>query len=151
MEDQSEVIHSLIRQIFKEKPHHGFTETQLMKLLYKLKAQLPEDDPLREVIPYYWYYHGPFCPDISNGVALLHATHEIKRTGYRFSFVGGRRSYVNLPEHIVVALRAVLKRFNSYANQDAFFDRSTSTSAVRVHAPHINSAFWCRLNLTSTC
>ena len=43
--------------------------------------------------------------------------------------------YVNLPEHIVIALRAVLKRFNSYANQDAFFEQIYLDDAPFVFMP----------------
>lgn len=122
MENQREIIYSLIRQIFIEKPGHEFGKTQLTKLLYQLRKLLPPDDPIKKSIPYYWYNYGPMCPTVSEGFEYLRKAGELKKQK-RFVFVGEQRSYVPLPAHVIKAVKNVVQGFNSWAKQKAYLEK----------------------------
>lgn len=122
VENQDAIVRSLIRQIFKEKPNHQFNKTQLMKLLYNLKKSLPADDPIHEIIPYYWYYHGPMCEPVSNGVEFLHGVGALKKKK-RFVFVDNNLRYEALPLHIIKAVKSLLNGFNSWTNPKKYYDQ----------------------------
>ena len=38
----------------------------VQKVIYQVKMDLGEDHPLYDKIPYYWYYHGPYCELVSD-------------------------------------------------------------------------------------
>ena len=40
------------------------SETKLLKILYKTKMNLPDNHPLKDALPFYWYLHGPYSPYI---------------------------------------------------------------------------------------
>jgi hypothetical protein len=122
VENQDAIVRSLIRQIFKEKPNHQFNKTQLMKLLYNLKKSLPSDDPIHEIIPYYWYYHGPMSEPVSHGVEFLYGIGALKKKR-RFVFVDGNINYESLPVYIIKAVKSLLNGFNSWDNPKKYYDQ----------------------------
>jgi hypothetical protein len=121
MENQDEIVYSLIRQVFKEKPGHEFGKTQLTKLLFQLKKELPPDDPVNQAIPYYWFNYGPMCPAVSAAFEFLCETGELKKKR-RFVFVG-QRSYLALPMNVITAVKAVVRGFNSWAPLKKYVER----------------------------
>ena len=40
----------------------------VQKVIYQVKMDLGEDHPLYDKIPYYWYYHGPYCELVSDSL-----------------------------------------------------------------------------------
>jgi hypothetical protein len=67
----SREINPLVVNIFLAKPHSPFTKRQIQKLLFKLKQELPENDYLQRVLPYYWYDNGPFSEIVANSITQL--------------------------------------------------------------------------------
>jgi hypothetical protein len=61
MEDNNskELILFLFEKL-KDEGYVGVSEYRAQKLLFKLERELPDDHPLKQSIPYYWYFHGPF-------------------------------------------------------------------------------------------
>lgn len=66
--DENMVSKNLILYLFdsiSKKEYNGLNEYRTHKLLFKLKTELSEDHPLKESLPYYWYFHGPYSEIVS--------------------------------------------------------------------------------------
>lgn len=65
-----ELILYLFNEI-KNADYIGVSEYRAQKLLFKLEKELPTDHPLKDSIPYYWYFHGPFSEPLRNELKAL--------------------------------------------------------------------------------
>ena len=75
----SREINPLVVNIFLAKPESSFTNRQIQKLLFKLKRELPENDYLQRVLPYYWYDHGPYSEIVANGISRMIREERVKQ------------------------------------------------------------------------
>ncbi len=75
----SREINPLVVNIFLAKPKSSFTKRQIQKLLFKLKQELPENDYLKRVLPYYWYDNGPFSEIVANGITQMIYEERVKQ------------------------------------------------------------------------
>lgn len=81
-EDHSrELILYLFNEI-KNADYLGVSEYRAQKLLFKLEKELPLDHPLKESIPYYWYFHGPFSEPLRNELRILNGK-DLKQTPHK--------------------------------------------------------------------
>ncbi len=74
MMDENMVTKNLILYLFdsvSKKEYSGLNEYRTHKLLFKLKTELSEDHPLKESLPYYWYFHGPYSEIVSAQINKL--------------------------------------------------------------------------------
>jgi len=55
----SEVVPGLIQQIYRVRPDLKLSKTAIHKILFKVRVTLPESDPDRKHLPFYWYNYGP--------------------------------------------------------------------------------------------
>jgi hypothetical protein len=76
-----EVILFLFDEI-KKAEYQGATEYKVLKLLYKLKEELPIDHSLKNSIPFYWYFHGPFSDPVRSELNELQGQY-LKKEHYR--------------------------------------------------------------------
>jgi len=119
-------VRLLIKQIFLEKPNHQFTNTQIQKILFKLKLSLKDkypDYPVYEFMPSYWYYEGPFSPPVSDGISTMVLSKQLKPSKYRGRWKlaeGTDHANHGLEPLVVNELRSILKPFNSWADFDRF-------------------------------
>jgi hypothetical protein len=58
------LIPSLIAYTCEQTEADGLTETHIQKLLFELCQYLDNDIISEEFTPYYWYYQGPFSPQL---------------------------------------------------------------------------------------
>ena len=76
----------LIRLYLRYGESHGFgnkcTEAEIQHILYKLKQNLPETNPIWEQLPYYWFKVGPYSEYVSDGIKKLHAEKFVTRELY---------------------------------------------------------------------
>lgn len=58
----SKIMDDLIKFLFFELKENNepISETQMQKLIFKIKMELGDDHELFDELPYYWYIHGPF-------------------------------------------------------------------------------------------
>lgn len=68
--EMKELILFLFDEI-NEAGYHGATEYKLLKLLYTLERELPEEHPLKYSVPFYWYLHGPFSDPVRSELKAL--------------------------------------------------------------------------------
>ena len=68
---QSEVVSHLIQQIYHSRPDLKLSKRAVHKILFKVRATLPEDDPVRKNIPFYWYNYGPFSEVVEVSIDTL--------------------------------------------------------------------------------
>lgn len=66
-----DALNHLIAHLFKVKYNTRLTKTHIHKILFKLKLELPENNPLRDHLPFYWYNHGPFSGEVAAGITSL--------------------------------------------------------------------------------
>ena len=73
--DENQVVKDLILNIFKlideREEYRGINKYRIHKILYKLKKELPDEHPLKDKIPYYWYLHGPYSEIVENEITEL--------------------------------------------------------------------------------
>jgi len=70
MEFYNELL-PLISYVYSSKPESSFTTRQLLKILFKLKKQLPDNELLQKALPYYWYTHGPYSETVANSITSM--------------------------------------------------------------------------------
>lgn len=61
--ESEKIIQELIRICVSkhmEKKKFPISETKLQKILYKVKTKMPDSNPLKDSLPYFWYLHGPY-------------------------------------------------------------------------------------------
>ena len=74
--DENMVVKNLILYLFdsiSEKDYKGLNKFRTHKLLFKLKTELSDDHPLKEKIPYYWYFHGPYSEIVNTQINQLNS------------------------------------------------------------------------------
>lgn len=85
--DNLEAITLILYNQINDAEYDGASRFKALKLLYQLKQELPEDHPLRENIPFYWYRHGPFSDIISQKLDELIGQYLLKVPyGDKFKF-----------------------------------------------------------------
>lgn len=57
--DRYLVLATLISYIFSASPDRKASKGLTYKILFELKNQLPKDNPIKNELPYYWYFYGP--------------------------------------------------------------------------------------------
>lgn len=65
------VTMEMIRLLLSYVDGRALTMTVVQKLLYELKRRLPENNSVREHLPYYWFKAGAFSEYVSEGIAEL--------------------------------------------------------------------------------
>ena len=82
----SKTMDDLVKFLFFElkENNESISETQMQKLIFKIKMELGENHELYEELPYYWYIHGPFSEvvrdsfnDIKNNFCEMHAYNKV--------------------------------------------------------------------------
>jgi hypothetical protein len=68
---QSEVVSHLIQQIYRTRPDLKLSKRAVHKILFKVRATLSEDDPVRKNIPFYWYNYGPYSEVVEASIDTL--------------------------------------------------------------------------------
>ncbi|MGA7075605.1 MAG: hypothetical protein WBZ42_03535 [Halobacteriota archaeon] len=69
----------LVVNIYLAKPNSSFTNRQIQKILFKLKQELPENEHLQRVLPYYWYTYGPFSETVANSITQMTRAERIRQ------------------------------------------------------------------------
>ncbi|NLA39189.1 MAG: hypothetical protein GX882_07395 [Methanomicrobiales archaeon] len=64
----SEVVPRFIREIYRVRPDLKVTRTAIHKILFEVKATLPENDPERGYLPFYWYKYGPYSEVVESSL-----------------------------------------------------------------------------------
>lgn len=68
---QSAVVPRLIQQVYRTRPDIKLPKTAIHKILFKVRATLPEKDQIREHLPYYWYKYGPYSDVVETSIKNL--------------------------------------------------------------------------------
>lgn len=69
------VLDILISEIFHSSPDLRVSKNIIYKILYDLKKQLDADNPIRDTLPFYWYFYGP------NSDSLKEHIHKMEKRG----------------------------------------------------------------------
>ena len=86
VDSTSKTMDDLVKFLFFELKENNkpISETQMQKLIFKIKMELGENHELYEELPYYWYIHGPFSEvvrdsfnDIKNNFCELHTYNKV--------------------------------------------------------------------------
>ena len=57
---------------------YGLSESGIHKIAFVLKKKLNEDNKLKESLPFYWYYYGPFSEVIKEAIGIASQNEIIK-------------------------------------------------------------------------
>jgi hypothetical protein len=69
----------------KKSGYEGATKKKILKLLYALKQELPEDHPLNKLAPFYWYLHGPYSEPVEDAFRILDGIYITKKPYNNYS------------------------------------------------------------------
>jgi len=102
----------------------GFTGTTIHKILFKLKKELPKNEYIQEILPYYWYFHGPYCEVISQSIEKLKSDKSlIKKDDVLFlNYEKVRKEDYDLDDEPAKKVKSILKHFNP-ANSSPFIEK----------------------------
>ncbi len=132
---QDEVISGLISQIFSRKKDLKLAKYAIHKVLFKLKVELPEDNALREHLPFYWYNYGPFSDAIESNIDALKQEGILKEyTTSEEKTILGLEKKIPLPE--VDDFEEGRKKLSSIVNNVDFFHFNSFVDELyRKYAP----------------
>jgi len=108
---------------FKDKSKdYGFTATNLHKSLFKLKKELPENEHLQCILPYYWYRHGPFSEVVAQAVEQMELDGLLVKERDVLHLNRERVTQdLSLDKDVRRGFKSALKHFNPY-NAAAFIE-----------------------------
>lgn len=69
--ERDEVLGGLISHIFSENKSLRIPKYSIHKVLFKLKVELPEENSIKDFLPFYWYNYGPFSEVIESKIDEL--------------------------------------------------------------------------------
>lgn len=98
------------------------SETKLLKILYKTKMNLPNNHPLRDALPFYWYLHGPYSPYILKLKDKMISEGIISSAGNGF-VASATRVVDHIENPSITEARKIINRM---------IDDSSSTSALTI-------------------
>lgn len=96
--DNGLVMQEMIRiamQRLGEKKSGTVTKKEILKVLYYTRNKLPDSNPYKHVLAYYWYLHGPYCEPIYDGLEKMVASGLVRRNkggGYENYRLDSRRA-----------------------------------------------------------
>lgn len=117
------VMQEMIRvamQRLGEKKSGTVTKKEILKVLYYTRSKLPDSNPYKRVLAYYWYLDGPYCEPIYNDLEKMVASDLVRRNkgrGYENYKLDSRRALQPLVQNDVhmdmvrAAIRNVVDKF----------------------------------------
>ena len=71
----SQTVQELVRVVFARmntrRRRPDVSKKDILKILFQAKQRLPDDNPIRHALPYYWYRDGPYSTLIYETVDRL--------------------------------------------------------------------------------
>lgn len=69
--NMNKITQALISQIFSNKKYLKLPRRMIHKILFKLEDLLPEDNIIKNYLPFYWYTYGPFSDVIKYNIEIM--------------------------------------------------------------------------------
>lgn len=116
-------ILELVRTVFIEfekTAKSNLSKKQILKTLYLVKMDLPDENPLKEKLAYYWYLQGPTSNVIYSVIEHMKDSDMVRRSGYKNSEM--YKLAVDIPQNIThdkymsQALQLITKHVDSFIN-----------------------------------
>lgn len=131
----SEVASRFIQQIYQVRPDLKLPKTAIHKLLFAVRAALPENNPEREHLPFYWYKFGPYSEVVESSIDLLRHQGVLRdgktQTGKTLLMLNTRPAASgSVCEDASAVVGRVVREFDPY-HLETFVDR-----IYRDHAPY---------------
>lgn len=82
-----ELIRTVIQRLSKKRPGVGISRKKILKVLYQVKKTMPDDNPLKKKLAYYWYLEGPFSTVVYENVDLLEARNVVTKSRETYKLV----------------------------------------------------------------
>ena len=122
----SEVVPWLIQQIYQVRPDLNLSKTAIHKILFKVRATLPENDPVRKCLPFYWYNYGPYSEVVESSIEALKGQgilrEERTQTGKSLLVLNSRPDIFCVREDASTVIGRVVREIDPY-HMEAFVHR----------------------------
>ena len=122
----SEVVPWLIQQIYRTRPDLNLSKTAIHTILFKVRATLPENDPVRKHLPFYWYNYGPYSEVVESSIEALKGQgilrEERTQTGKSLFVLNSRPDLFCVREDASAAIGRVVREIDPY-RMEAFIHR----------------------------
>ena len=93
--------HELVRVVFARmntrRRRPDVSKKDILKILFQAKQRLPDDNPIRHALPYYWYRDGPYSTLIYETVDRLQNDGLISSSGSGYRTYSFDRNRINIP------------------------------------------------------
>lgn len=123
---QSEVVPHLIQQIYLSKPDLKLPKTALHKILFRVKRDLSEYNPVGEALPFYWYNYGPYSEVVESSIDALKSRgilrEEETHTGKSLLMLNDHLSDTVNFEEVNTIIERIINKVNPY-NLEAFVNQ----------------------------
>lgn len=73
-----EMIRITIQRLSAKQHHPNVSKKKILKVLFQVKQQLPDENHIKDRLAYYWYKEGPYSETIDAGIEQLVLTGNIK-------------------------------------------------------------------------
>ena len=124
------VIKELIRLVFvkfSQKGRMNLSKKQILKILYQVKMELPEDNIIKNKLAYYWYKYGPFSQVFYDNFAdmednLIHRVNNSKLEIYNYSDEHLRKRLVDVTSDMEEARTILTKKIDEFVNMNGLIN-----------------------------
>ena len=97
----SQTVQELVRVVFARmntrKRYPNLSRKVILKILFQAKQRLPDDNPIKDALPYYWYRDGPYSTLIYETVDRLQKDGLISESSSEYKTYSFDRSKINIP------------------------------------------------------
>ncbi len=120
------IIKELIRLVFhnfSKKGKVNLSKKQVLKILYQVKMELPQDNTIKDKLAYYWYKNGPFSQVFHNNFEDM-KNNQIQHVDkpqleiYKYSEEYLRKRFVDVTEDIVESRTIIANKVEQFVNMN---------------------------------
>ena len=124
---QSVILEELIRNVFEKferKGRIGISKKQILKILYNVKMDLPEENKIKEILAFYWYKNGPYSPLIIEKITMLSSKKMIQRVNrqdieiYKYSQENIHTRIIEHDDDLSQTISLIIEKINEFKNMN---------------------------------
>ena len=145
-----EMVRVVFARMYTRKHYRNASKKAVLKILFKAKQCLPDSNPIKDALPYYWYKDGPYSSLIYKTIDHLQADGMIAPSSSTYQTYLFDRDRINIPlsqsdEHMDEAKAAVADVVDGFTHIEALVGDIYRTAPYRWYDTY-NLKFKVRFN-----
>ena len=123
-DSEQRTVQELVRIVFARmctrNNRRNISKKDVLKILFQAKKTLPDSNPIKNIVPYYWYKDGPYSTMIYEIMDNLQKDGMISLSGSEYKTYSYNRDKINIPlcsdEHLNEAKTAINSVINEFTH-----------------------------------